>query len=82
MIYLLKECKLCHAYNNIDDENAQIMGNQMDQEDLDHIQNEVQDEQIVPNSKPPEVPEDGTYIDALNEAGVDQKRIEQLQQSK
>ena len=28
-------------------------------------------EQIIPNSHPPEVPEDGTYIDALNEAGVD-----------
>lgn len=38
-----------------------------------------EDQQIIPNSQPPEVPEDGTYIDALNEAGVDPQRIEQLQ---
>lgn len=31
----------------------------------------VDEQQIVPNSKPPIVPEEGTYIDALNEAGVD-----------
>lgn len=31
-----------------------------------------QDTQIIPQSKPPQVPEDGTYLDALNEAGVDQ----------
>ena len=39
-------------------------------------------EDIVPSSKPPTVPEDGTYITALNEAGVDPERIEQLKQSK
>lgn len=33
----------------------------------------------MPGSKPPEVPEDGTYITALNEAGVNEDRIEQLQ---
>ena len=38
-------------------------------------------EQIIPNSHPPQVPEEGTYIDALNEAGVDQQRIDQLQQN-
>ena len=38
----------------------------------------VDDEEIVPSSHPPQVPEDGTYIDALNEAGVDQARIDQL----
>ena len=37
---------------------------------------EVDDEEIMPNSHPPQVPEDGTYIDALNEAGVDQARID------
>ena len=42
----------------------------------DH-QNE--DSEILPGSKPPQVPEDGTYITALNEAGVDNDRIEQLQ---
>ena len=41
---------------------------------------EVQD--IVPNSKPPVVPEGGTYITALDEAGVDQERIDALQESK
>lgn len=35
----------------------------------------------MPNSQPPQVPEDGTYIDALNEAGVDPQRIDQLQQN-
>lgn len=39
-------------------------------------------QQIVPNSNPPTVPEDGNYITALNEAGIDPQRIEQLQQSK
>lgn len=38
----------------------------------------MEDMDIVPNSKPPTVPEDGTYITALNEAGVDPERIEQL----
>ena len=38
--------------------------------------------EIVPNSQPPEVPAEGNYIDAMNEAGIDPKRIEQLQQSK
>ena len=32
--------------------------------------------EIVPNSQPPEVPADGNYIDALNEAGVDPERIQ------
>ena len=27
-------------------------------------------EEIMPDSKPPEVPGEGNYIDALNEAGV------------
>jgi hypothetical protein len=31
---------------------------------------EIVQEQIVPKTKPPIVPEDGTYITALNEAGV------------
>jgi len=30
----------------------------------------------MPNSRPPEVPEDGTYITALNEAGIENERIE------
>ena len=38
--------------------------------------------EINPDSKPPIVPGEGTYVDALNEAGVDQERIDQLQQSK
>jgi len=38
-------------------------------------------EQIVPNSRPPTVPEDGTYITALNEAGVDPQRIQRLQEN-
>ena len=38
-------------------------------------------EQILPNSHPPQVPDEGTYIDALNEAGVDPQRIDQLQQN-
>jgi len=42
-------------------------------EDEEHIDEEVD---LQPNSKPPEVPEDGTYITALNEAGVDPERIE------
>lgn len=46
-------------------------------------QNEqIDDMDIVPNSKPPIVPEEGTYLTALNEAGVDPQRIEQLKQSK
>jgi hypothetical protein len=36
----------------------------------------AEEEQIVPNSKPPTVPEEGTYLTALNEAGVDPQRIE------
>jgi len=39
-------------------------------------------QEIVPNLKPPVVPEGGTYITALDEAGVDQERIEALQESK
>lgn len=39
-------------------------------------------QEIVPNLKPPVVPEGGTYITALDEAGVDQERIEQFQESK
>ena len=35
---------------------------------------EVQD--IIPNLKPPVVPEGGTYITALEEAEVDQERID------
>ena len=62
----------------------QIQQEQADQFDQDEDQDEEgeQDEDIVPNSQPPTVPEEGTYIDALNEAGVDPQRIEQLQQSK
>ena len=47
-------------------------------EDDEEIDMEGEDMDIQPNSKPPEVPEDGTYITALNEAGVDQERIDQL----
>ena len=46
------------------------------------INDDMEGEQIIPNSQPPEVPQDGTYITALNEAGVDQERIQQLQESK
>ena len=35
------------------------------------IPEDGQEQEIIPQSKPPEVPEDGTYLDALNEAGVD-----------
>jgi hypothetical protein len=34
-------------------------------------QEDGHEDEIIPNSHPPEVPEEGTYIDALNEAGVD-----------
>ena len=44
----------------------------------DGDEEDVDDEEIMPNSHPPQVPEDGNYIDALNEAGVDQARIDQL----
>ena len=47
----------------------------MDQEALDNAE-------IVPNSMPPSVPAEGTYINALNEAGVDPERIAQMQNSK
>jgi hypothetical protein len=40
------------------------------QEGDDEIEDDDDDE-IIPNSHPPQVPDDGTYIDALNEAGVD-----------
>lgn len=50
------------------------------EDDEQAIEEEAQ--QMLPNSKPPEVPEDGTYITALNEAGVDPQRIEQIQQGK
>lgn len=43
---------------------------------------QIVEEEIMPESKPPEVPQEGTYIDALNEAGINPERIEQLQQSK
>ena len=52
------------------------------EQDAHDVEEQELDAEIVPNSVPPEVPQDGTYIDALNEAGVDPKRIEQLQQSK
>ena len=45
---------------------------QMQEEDDD----DDEEEEIMPNSHPPQVPEDGNYIDALNEAGVDQARID------
>lgn len=50
--------------------------------DDDGVEANMDDVDIVPSSKPPTVPEDGTYITALNEAGVDPERIEQLRQSK
>ena len=37
--------------------------------------------EIVPKSKPPEVPEEG-YIDQMEDAGVDQERIDHYQQGK
>ena len=49
------------------------------------IQHHVHDEEvqeIVPNLKPPVVPEGGTYITALEEGGVDQERIDAFQESK
>jgi len=57
-----------------------------DEEDLEMDdqdgEEQIVDMDIVPNSKPPIVPEEGTYLTALNEAGVDPQRIEQLKQSK
>lgn len=55
------------------------------EDDLQQIEDDdeqADEQEIIPNSKPPTVPDEGTYIDALNEAGVDPQRIEQLQQSK
>lgn len=43
----------------------------MDPDEDDHMEDEDEGEDIVPNSHPPQVPEDGDYITALNEAGVD-----------
>jgi hypothetical protein len=43
---------------------------QEDDEDIDD-QDDQELEQIIPNLKPPMVPEEGTYITALNEAGID-----------
>jgi len=40
------------------------------------VQGDEEVEEIVPNLQPPAVPEDGTYITALNEAGIDPERIE------
>ena len=48
-----------------------------DDEDMDE---EV--EAIVPQSHPPQVPEEEHYIDQMNEAGVDPSRVEQYQQGK
>ena len=45
-------------------------------EDEEEIDMEGEDMEIQPNSQPPEVPAEGTYVDALNEAGVEQERIE------
>lgn len=50
--------------------------------DMDDVQITDDHPEIVPNSQPPQVPAEGTYIDAMNEAGIDPRRIEQLQQSK
>lgn len=50
-----------------------IPGAGQNEGDLDEDQ-----EQIIPNSKPPEVPE-GTYITAMEEAGVDPQRIQQME---
>jgi hypothetical protein len=52
----------------------------MQDRNLDEEEEEPMD--IVPNSVPPTVPEEGNYLTALNEAGVDQQRIQQLQESK
>jgi hypothetical protein len=62
-----------------EDEEQQEEYDQQDDEGDDEMQDEDDDEnEIIPNSHPPQVPEDGNYIDALNEAGVDQARIDQL----
>ena len=53
------------------EEDTGMVEHQIDQEDGEEMH-----EQIIPQSQPPQVPEDGTYIDALNEAGVDQDRID------
>ena len=59
------------ASSDENDQNQQ----QMD-EDEEEIDMEGEDMEIQPNSQPPEVPAEGTYVDALNEAGVEQERIE------
>lgn len=71
-----------------DDDQQQQFNDQDDQDDGDDEMQDDEDQEddeddneIIPNSQPPRVPEDGTYIDALNEAGVDQARIDQLQQN-
>ena len=72
-------------YDDEGDEDEDQEDLEEDDEDEEGIEGEIdedEDEQIIPNSHPPVVPEEGTYIDALNEAGVDQERIDQLQQSK
>ena len=48
-------------------------------QEQEHDQEAEEEEALVPDSRPPQVPEDGTYITALNEAGVEPERIEQLQ---
>ena len=57
------------------EEDQEVYQNHQRQEGDEEVDEE---EEIMPNSHPPQVPEDGTYIDALNEAGVDQARIDQL----
>ena len=58
------------------EEDQEVYQNHQMQEGDDEEVDE--EEEIMPNSHPPQVPEDGNYIDALNEAGVDQARIDQL----
>ena len=58
------------------EEDQEVYQNHQMQEQDDEMVDE--EEEIIPGSHPPQVPEDGTYIDALNEAGVDQARIDQL----
>lgn len=52
-----------------------------DQIDEDNDEEQEDEEEIITATQPPVVPEGGSYIDALNEAGIDPMRIEQLQQN-
>lgn len=71
-----------HMEDDGEDEEDGEEGEMEDDQGFDQNQQDDDEDQIMPNSRPPIVPEDGTYITALNEAGVDPSRIQQLQQSK